>query len=76
MDPLSSNAKLGAIGHKHQLSGFANQNPLYQNTWSTQKSATTVEAMIGAVYREAGVEAAREAIQNIGVATLIASSSR
>jgi len=63
IQPLYSN--------KNQLSGFVNRDSSYVNAWSSYKSATTVEAIIGAVYRDAGLDAARKAIQRIGVATLI-----
>lgn len=76
IQPLYSNATLGAIGDKNQLSGFVNRDSSYVNAWSSYKSATTVEAIVGAVYRDAGLDAARKAIQRIGVATLIAVKGR
>ncbi len=76
IQPLYSNATLGAIGDKNHLSGFANQDPSCVNLWSSYGSATTVEAIIGAVYRDAGLDAARKAIQRIGVATLKAVKGR
>lgn len=76
MDPLISNAALGVVGDENQLSAFVIRDPTCANEWGPNRSATTVEAIIGAVYKDAGLDAARDAIQRIGVATFVAVKGR
>lgn len=76
IERLNSNATLGAIGDENQLSAFVIRDSKNADALAPYTSATTVEAIIGAVYRDAGLNAARKAIQRIGVANLVAVEGR
>jgi len=56
---VCSNAHLGRIGYANGLAACVNVHPKKRQVITPYMMATTVEALIGAAYRDSGLVAAR-----------------
>ncbi|TDZ15126.1 Ribonuclease 3 [Colletotrichum orbiculare MAFF 240422] len=67
IEALLSNSTLAAICDTVGLTGHIVGNPSQGGAVSSRLKATTVEAVIGAVFMDAGFEAARASMERMGI---------
>ena len=65
---VGSNAKLGMVGRTHGLDAFINKSPSDKySSVGTMTMASTVEAIIGAVYLDNGMKSVDKVMRNMGL---------
>lgn len=67
---IGSNNNLDAIGRQWQLQNFIVNNPSQGEFVSSGTMATTVEAILGAVYLDGGLSAVEQVMARLGLAAI------
>ena len=67
MQQVGSNVNLDRIGRIHGLDGFICRNPSQGGHISPATMTATVEAILGAVYLDSGVESVSQVMQTLGL---------
>ena len=64
---VGSNANLNTIGRQNGLDPFINNDPSCRGSVSPATMASTVEAIIDAVYCDSGMQAVQRVMQTLGL---------
>ena len=64
---IGSNANLDRVGREHGLSTLINTNPSQGSFVSPVTMSATVEAILGAVYLDDGMETVKQVMQTLGL---------
>ena len=64
---VGSNANLDRVGRLHGLDAFICRNPAQGGYVSPATTTATVEATLGAVYLDSGIENVSQVMQNLGL---------
>lgn len=64
---VGSNANLDRIGRQNGLHKYVNMNPSQGHAVSPITMTATVEAILGAVYLDSGMEDVRKVMQTLGL---------
>lgn len=67
MQRVGSNANLDRVGRLHGLEGFICRNPSQRGHISPVTMTATVEAILGAVYLDGGIENASQVMETLGL---------
>ena len=67
VDSVVTNANLAATGDHHGIGQFVNNNPSQRGVVSAVTMATTVEAIIGAVFLDSDFDTVKEVMQTLGL---------
>ena len=64
---IGSNANLDHVGRLHGLDAFVCRNPAQGNHISPITMTATVEAILGAVYLDGGIESVSQVMETLGL---------
>lgn len=67
MQQVGSNVNLDRAGRRHGLDVFVCRNPSQRAGVSPATMATTVEAILGAVYLDGGIDNVSQVMQTLGL---------
>ncbi|KAJ9663579.1 hypothetical protein H2201_005540 [Coniosporium apollinis] len=67
LSSVGSNANLNSVGQRNGLSSFVNGNPSQRGVVPPNTMAATVEATLGAVFLDSGLQSVAEVMQTLGL---------
>lgn len=64
---IGSNANLNSVGRRNGLNSFVHGNPSQRGLVPPNTMAATVEAILGAVFLDSGLQSVAEVMQTLGL---------